>query len=263
MRLAIIPARGGSKRIPRKNIKDFCGKPMIAWPIAVAQQSACFDRIIVSTDDPEIAQVAKAQGAEVPFVRPPELSDDHVGTIPVIAHAIAWQNANGPQVKEACCIYATAPFLQVQDLQRGLQVLLRRRVDYAFSVASYAFPFNAQFASRLSSVLKCSSPSNLAHGLKIWRKPGTTLASSIGGKLVHGWQCNPYLTRVRHLLRYRDTGFKTLIPWKIGCVLSGYLEPCKLPWLFESGEAKIYSNYLVSNMKRDKTKNESHHHRWA
>lgn len=140
MRLAIIPARGGSKRIPRKNIKDFCGKPMIAWPIAVAQQSACFDRIIVSTDDPEIAQVAKAQGAEVPFVRPPELSDDHVGTIPVIAHAIAWQNANGPQVKEACCIYATAPFLQVQDLQRGLQVLLRRRVDYAFSVASYAFP---------------------------------------------------------------------------------------------------------------------------
>lgn len=140
MRLAIIPARGGSKRIPRKNIKPFGGKPMIAWSIAAAQQSGFFDRIIVSTDDAEIAQVAKAHGAEAPFVRPPELSDDHTGTIPVIAHAIAWQNAQGQTVNQACCIYATAPFVQAADLQRGLQTLQSSGADYAFSVTSYAFP---------------------------------------------------------------------------------------------------------------------------
>jgi len=138
--LAVIPARGGSKRIPRKNIKPFCGKPMIAWSIEAARLSGCFDRIIVSTDDAEIVNVARAHGAEVPFVRPPELSDDHTGTIPVIAHAIAWQNTHGQAVSQACCIYATAPFVQAADLQRGLQTLQSSGADYAFSVTSYAFP---------------------------------------------------------------------------------------------------------------------------
>jgi pseudaminic acid cytidylyltransferase len=140
MRLAVIPARGGSKRIPRKNIKSFGGLPIIAWSINAALQSRCFDRIIVSTDDDEIAQVAQTYGAEAPFVRPPELSDDHIGTVPVISHAIAWQNANGQQVNEACCIYATAPFVQPQDLQRGLRILQRSDCDYAFAVASFVFP---------------------------------------------------------------------------------------------------------------------------
>jgi pseudaminic acid cytidylyltransferase len=140
MRLAIIPARGGSKRIPRKNIKPFGGQPILAWSIDAALQSGCFDRILVSTDDPEIAEVAKARGAEVPFVRPLELSDDHTGTIPVIAHAIGWQNAQGKQVSQACCIYATAPFVRAQDLKYGLEVLESSGADYAFSVTSYAFP---------------------------------------------------------------------------------------------------------------------------
>jgi pseudaminic acid cytidylyltransferase len=141
MRLAIIPARGGSKRIPHKNIKFFGGQPMLAWSISTAQLSGCFDRIVVSTDDPAIAEVAKAYGAEVPFLRPLELSDDHTGTIPVIAHAINWQNAQVEQeVRQACCIYATAPFVRAQDLQRGLEVLESSGADYAFSVTSYAFP---------------------------------------------------------------------------------------------------------------------------
>ncbi len=140
MRLAIIPARGGSKRIPRKNIKPFCGKPMIAWPIEVARQSGCFDRIVVSTDDEEIAQVARQYGAEVPFMRTQELSDDHAGTIPVIAHAIEWCNAHGNEVHEACCIYATAPFIRAEDIRRGLDLLKDNQCDYAFSVTSYAFP---------------------------------------------------------------------------------------------------------------------------
>lgn len=140
MRLAVIPARGGSKRIPRKNIKLFGGKPMIAWSIEVALQSGCFDRVMVSTDDSEVAQVAKAYGAEVPFVRPAELSDDYTGTIPVIAHAIQWQNENGGSASQVCCIYATAPFVLAEDLQRGISLLESSGADYAFSVTSYAFP---------------------------------------------------------------------------------------------------------------------------
>lgn len=140
MRLAVIPARGGSKRIPRKNIKPFGGLPMIAWSIRAAIDSRCFDRIIVSTDDAEIAATAQAHGAETPFERPANLSDDHTGTIPVIAHAVEWQNQNGPRATQVCCIYATAPFVQANDLQRGLQVLQSSAVDYAFSVTSYAFP---------------------------------------------------------------------------------------------------------------------------
>ncbi|MFJ2991151.1 pseudaminic acid cytidylyltransferase [Pandoraea sp. NPDC087047] len=140
MKLAVIPARGGSKRIPRKNIKSFCGKPMIAWSIEAARASGCFDRVIVSTDDDEIAELARTQGAEVPFMRPAELSDDHAGTIPVIAHAIDWMNRNAGAVEFACCLYATAPFVQPEDLRRGFDVLQQSGADYAFSVTSYAFP---------------------------------------------------------------------------------------------------------------------------
>ena len=140
MRLAVIPARGGSKRIPRKNIKLFYGKPMIAWSIDVARLSGCFDHIIVSTDDAEIADVARTHGADAPFMRPPELSDDQTGTIPVIAHAIDWMNRNVGSVEFGCCIYATAPFVQSEDLRRGLTLLQESGADYAFSVTSYAFP---------------------------------------------------------------------------------------------------------------------------
>lgn len=148
MRLAIIPARGGSKRIPRKNIKLFCGKPMIAWSIDAALQSACFDRIIVSTDDEEIADIGRKWGATVPFMRPVELSDDHTGTIPVIRHAIEWFGVQGNSVEQACCLYATAPFVRSDDIRRGLDVLANNDCDYAFAVTSYGFPI--QRAIRLT-----------------------------------------------------------------------------------------------------------------
>ncbi|RDE22571.1 pseudaminic acid cytidylyltransferase [Motiliproteus coralliicola] len=140
MRVAVIPARGGSKRIPRKNIKEFCGKPMIAWSIEAAKASGCFDRIIVSTDDDEIAEVAQAWGAEVPFVRPKELSDDFTGTIPVIKHAVEWLDSQGYKAEDICCIYATAPFIRSEDLSRGLESLQNESCDYAFSVTSFPFP---------------------------------------------------------------------------------------------------------------------------
>jgi N-acylneuraminate cytidylyltransferase len=140
MRCAIIPARGGSKRIPQKNIKQFCGKPMIAWSIIAAQQSGCFDDIIVSTDDNKIAEIAQDYGAQVPFIRPAELSDDYTGTTAVIRHAILWLQSAGKNPQETCCIYATAPFVQSEDLRMGLETLVTSQSDYAFSVTSYPFP---------------------------------------------------------------------------------------------------------------------------
>lgn len=140
MNVAVIPARGGSKRIPRKNIKEFCGKPMIAWSIEAALQSGCFRQVLVSTDDKEIADVARQCGADVPFMRPPKLSDDHTGTMPVIRHAIEWCIQQGQTPESVCCIYATAPFIRAEDIQRGLQILSDTGSDYAFSVTSYPFP---------------------------------------------------------------------------------------------------------------------------
>lgn len=145
MRIAVIPARGGSKRIPRKNIKDFCGKPMIAWSIGVAQSSGLFERIIVSTDDVEIAAIARQWGAEVPFVRPGELSNDHTGTTPVIAHTTQWALDGGLELDAVCCIYATAPMIQVDDLKNGLDALDSGKWDYAFSVTDFAAPIFRSF----------------------------------------------------------------------------------------------------------------------
>lgn len=148
MRLAVIPARGGSKRIPRKNIKPFCGKPMMAWSIEAAQQSGCFDHVVVSTDDDEIASVARQWGAETPFMRPADLANDYVGTIPVIHHAIDWFMASSQKPEAVCCIYATAPFVAPADLLSGLQALRAQTCDYAFSVTSYAFPIQRAIRTR-------------------------------------------------------------------------------------------------------------------
>jgi pseudaminic acid cytidylyltransferase len=140
MKIAVIPARGGSKRIPRKNIKSFCGKPMIAYAIEAALESGCFDQVIVSTDNEEIAEVSLAHRAAVPFMRPAALSDDYTGTTPVIAHATEWLNKAGTPPDYVCCIYATAPFVRPEDIQLGLSRLEAAGCDYAFSVTSFAFP---------------------------------------------------------------------------------------------------------------------------
>lgn len=149
MRLAVIPARGGSKRIPRKNIRDFCGKPMLAWSIEAALESTCFDQVIVSTDDPEIAELSRHWGASTPFLRPQHLADDHTGTTPVVRHAIEEIRAAGCMTEAVCCIYATAPFVTVDDLKRGLAALEQNTARFAFSVTS--FPFPIQRAIRINA----------------------------------------------------------------------------------------------------------------
>lgn len=145
-RIAIIPARQGSKRIPYKNIKLFAGKPMIAYAITKAKQTNLFDHIVVSTDDSEIARIATEYGAEVPFTRPAELADDHTPTVPVIAHAIDTCQGLGWQIDQVCCIYPTVPFLLESDLVSALRILLKNNLKYVFPVTS--FPSAIQRAMR-------------------------------------------------------------------------------------------------------------------
>ncbi|QNG28270.1 pseudaminic acid cytidylyltransferase [Synechococcus sp. HK01-R] len=141
MDLCVIPARGGSKRIPRKNIRDFCGKPIIAWSIEAAHSSGCFDRVVVSTDDDEIANVAKRWGAEIPFRRSVELSDDFAGTIPVIVHAVEWCINQGLNLDSVCCLYATAPFVDSGDIAKGRELLNTALPDrFVFSATTYSSP---------------------------------------------------------------------------------------------------------------------------
>ncbi len=140
MNVAIIPARGGSKRIPRKNIKPFLGKPMISYPIKCLQQSGIVDRIIVSTDDEEIAEISIKEGAEVPFIRPAELSDDHTGTGAVTIHALKWIIENDQRPDMVCSVYATTPLMQSKYLIEGIEKLKNSDKQFAFSVTSFAFP---------------------------------------------------------------------------------------------------------------------------
>ncbi|MBT8621876.1 pseudaminic acid cytidylyltransferase [Polynucleobacter paneuropaeus] len=160
MRIAIIPARGGSKRIPRKNIKLFADQPMIAYAIKAAQESELFDDVWVSTDDSEIAEVAKIFGASIPFMRPKNLADDFTATVPVIAHAVKAGLEMGLDVREVCCIYPAVPFIVAQDLEDGFKLLQENLNRYIFPVTTFpsaiqrAFkknangevtPFNTQF----------------------------------------------------------------------------------------------------------------------
>jgi pseudaminic acid cytidylyltransferase len=141
VRLAVIPARGGSKRIPRKNIKPFAGKPMLAWAIDNAVQSGCFDQVIVSTDDVEIADVAHDCGASV-IRRPAELANDTASTAQVMSHAIE----ASPGAEIVCCLYATTPLLLPGDLQSGLELLQTSGADYVMAAAPLPAPAQQAFA---------------------------------------------------------------------------------------------------------------------
>mgnify|MGYP001252005299 CR=1 FL=1 len=140
MNICIIPARGGSKRIPRKNIREFNGKPIIAYSIEVALGCDFIDKVIVSTDDKEISEVAIKYGASVPFVRPRELSDDFTATNPVVMHAVDWMESNGYEIESVCCLYATAPLLSSNLLTSSYKKFIKNKADFCFSVTSFPFP---------------------------------------------------------------------------------------------------------------------------
>jgi pseudaminic acid cytidylyltransferase len=140
LNIAVIPARGGSKRIPRKNIKAFAGKPMIAYAIEAAKASGLFGHVLVSTDDEEIQSIANDWGAETPFVRPAELANDFTTTVPVVAHAIQTCEQLGWEFSKVCCIYPCVPLLYTDDLKGAMKKLDRSPADYCFPITEYPSP---------------------------------------------------------------------------------------------------------------------------
>lgn len=157
MRLAVIPARGGSKRIPDKNVRDIAGRPMLAWAIDTARRSGLFGEVVVSTDSPAIAAAAQAHGALVPFERPAELSDDFTGTADVIAHAADWAVQSGRAPKAICCLYPTACLLLPDDLRRGYE-LLGEGWDFVCAAGRFARPVQRAFERGEGGALRLLFP---------------------------------------------------------------------------------------------------------
>ncbi len=160
MNLAVIPARGGSKRIPRKNIKFFFGKPMIAWSIEAALNSGIFDEVWVSTDDIEIAEISKRYGAKVPFIRPDKISDDFSTTADVMAHAVGYYKNELLNIPDlVCCIYATAPFISIKDLLEGAKSIKKDDLDFVFSATKFSFPIQRALKIKKDGKIDMISPS--------------------------------------------------------------------------------------------------------
>lgn len=158
--IAIMPARAGSKRIPRKNIKDFCGRPMLSYALRAAVESGAFDRVIMSTDSDEIAASAQAYGAEAPFRRPAALSDDHATTVDVVVHTLEWLTARGEAPSALCCIYPTAVFLTAASLAAGRAAFATGHWDYVFSATRYPFPIQRAFQICDDGAIKMFDPDN-------------------------------------------------------------------------------------------------------
>ena len=160
MRIAVIPARGGSKRVPRKNIRTFAGQPMIVWPIKAALSSGLFDQVVVSTDDPEIAEVARMTGASVPFMRPENLSDDYADTKSVIRHGISELKLKTEV--QVCCIYPTSVFADAQLLKNGLEKLNESKCSFVFSITSVDPSIYRSFTKATDDHITMLFPENYA-----------------------------------------------------------------------------------------------------
>lgn len=158
--ICIIPARGGSKRIPRKNIKSFLGKPVIAYSIDAALRSGIFEEVMVSTDDEEIAEIARQYGASVPFMRSSETANDYAGTEDVISEVIERYRALGQEFETICCIYATAPFVKSERLYKAYGKL-NENTDAAFSVVSYSYPIQRSLRINKNGYVEMKFPQYL------------------------------------------------------------------------------------------------------
>jgi len=159
--LAVVPARGGSKRIPRKNIREFAAQPMISWPIRTLIESELFEDIVVSTDDVEVADIAKSYGASVPFIRTAELSDDLTPTVPVINHTIAEMGKLGKTYDAVLCVYATSVFVTTSDIKLALEMLnSANQVGYVSGIVRYSHPIQRALQMDSNGKVSMASPEN-------------------------------------------------------------------------------------------------------
>jgi len=159
--IAIIPARGGSKRIPRKNIRPFLGKPIIAYAIENALESKLFNEVMVSTDDPEIAEIAKKHGASVPFMRSAENSNDFATTAEVLTEVLDWYRENKQVPETFCCLYPTSPLVGAADLQNAHKQFEENNVPVLISAVPYSFPVQRSFRLKDKQLVKPIEPENM------------------------------------------------------------------------------------------------------
>lgn len=218
MNVCVIPARGGSKRIKKKNIKIFCGKPIIAWSIEQAIKSKCFNKIIVSTDDNKIATLAKKYGAEVPFIRPKSLSDDYTPTAPVVSHAINWLIRNHSKPPYVCCIYPTAPFIKLGDLRNGLKILKKTKLNYVFPVTNFAYQIQRSFKIDINNKIKMFFPKYYKYRSQDLDKVFHDAGQFYWGK-TEAWLNNEKIFSKNsfpmQIPRYRVLDIDTIEDWKI------------------------------------------------
>jgi pseudaminic acid cytidylyltransferase len=215
-RIAIIPARGGSKRIPRKNVKLFAGQPMISFAIRIAIECDLFDHVVVSTDDDDIADIARKFGAEVPFIRPTELSDDDTATVPVIAHAINNCTEQGWAFDYVCCIYPCVPFLQANDLIDSCRLFDSSKAKYCLSVVEFPSPVQRALAMNAQGVVTSYFPEN-----ELTRTQDLTTAYHDAGQFCWG-STNSWLSETRvhnnavgfQLPSWRTIDIDTFEDWK-------------------------------------------------
>jgi len=161
--LVVVPARGGSKRIPNKNIKTICGQPMIYWPLKELSKSFRSDRILVSTDDEDIVRTVQAKGLQVPFIRPDELSDDHTGTMDVVTHALDWYENNVAPVDYVLVVYPTAVLLETTDIEEAYAKLVAdEKCDAVFSATSFPFPIQRAVFEGEKQYVEMFQPQNFA-----------------------------------------------------------------------------------------------------
>ena len=159
--ICVIPARGGSKGVSKKNIRPIMGKPLIAYTIESALKSKIFSHVIVSTEDPKIASISKKYGAEVPFMRPKKLADDYTGTSLVVKNVIKTLQDKGEDISYVCCIYATAPFIDYKYILKAYKQLINSPKHYVFSATTYSFPVQRSFVIDKNNVIKNLFPEKI------------------------------------------------------------------------------------------------------
>ena len=217
MKVAIIPARGGSKRIEKKNIKFFCGKPIISRSIEIAHKTKLFDKIIVSTENKEIASIARRYNAETPYIRPFKLAGDRIGTAMVVSHAIRWLNNQGEYPHAVCCIYPTAVFAKPADIIKAYKKMINGNWNYVFSATTFQSTVIRSFTKLQNHGVKMLFPSKYNSRTQDLKKTYHDAGQFYWGRPEAWLKLKPVfnqLSTIINISRWRAHDIDTLEDWK-------------------------------------------------